>query len=95
MREIGAPMDDDAAFIRLNGGSEIKLEDGATNFSSIGNEWTPTNEILLGNMATIHLRAEDRFRIQGVTLELTAVPEPTSLLMLGSVMLAGICYRKR
>jgi hypothetical protein len=83
----------DAAIVSINGAAPISLFTGITNFNGTTDVWSPNIQLASGS--TIAISAASEIGLQGITFDVTAVPEPSSLALLTVCGVAGVIYRRR
>ena len=84
----------DAAIFSLNKSSVVELHTGEANFNGTTDVWTPPN-LSLTSGDVILLTATDEVGLQGITFNVTNVPEPTSLMCFLAPIVAMIPRRSR
>lgn len=78
---VGSAGGGDAALVSVNGGATVTLETGVANFNGSSDTWTPN--IALSSGDTLAISSQDLIRFEAFTLEITAVPEPSSFALFG------------
>jgi hypothetical protein len=89
---VGSSEGGDGALVSHNGGADILLETGAGNFNGSSDLWTPG--LMLSSGDTLRIGAESQIVLEAFTLDVTAVPESTSLLFCSVGFAACFGFRK-
>ncbi|MCH2114152.1 MAG: hypothetical protein MK171_04490 [Pirellulales bacterium] len=84
----------DAALLSINGSANLILETGATDFNGSTKEWTPNLTLSSGD--TFKFAAQNKYGLEEMIIEVTAIPEPeTAILLIMSMTGARSCRRNR
>lgn len=84
----------DQVFVNVDGVTTT-LFAGAADYSGTTDLWTPSAPITLSSGDTIVFTGEDTFRVTDINFDVVAVPEPSSLAILGITGFACSCIRRR
>ena len=83
----------DAALLSVNAGANLILETGAANFNGTTDVWSPN--LILSNGDTFRVSAQDSVGLQEISLDVTAIPEPATAMLMGFALLGmmKVCRR--
>ena len=74
----------------------IDIDGVSTNVGSLSSSVIPAHTELVGNTLTIsYTGSGNGFGLESLTFHVKAVPEPSSLLVLGAFAGLGLCSRRR
>ena len=84
----------DAAFVNING-AVTTLFTGQPDFNGTTDVWTPAGGIVINSGDSIVFTAADKFGVQGIELDVEAIPECSSVFMFASAIAVSNRRRRR